>query len=189
MNMKKLFISILVVIFGLCVWAEEADYEQIYRDLPVPTHKYVHGIDPGESYDLRNSAWSVYPLFRLTAPLFFKTITIEPGYYLLTPRKHEDNWYMLFKEQGKVKYIIPIYKRDITPESFYDENLPKPEMTWSQKVHLNFLNYVGTHFQNSKREPIPQTYLEMFDLDNNFVSLIVYWGTHRYYMIFRTIAL
>lgn len=187
--MKKLFITLFVLMAGLTVSAKEVDYEQIYRDLPVPTHKYVHDIDPGEFYDIKDSAWSVYPLFRLTAPIFFKSITIEPGYYLLTPRKHEDKWYMLFKEQGKVKYIIPIYERDITPAFFYDENLPKPKLTWSQKVHINFLDFVGKHFQNSKREPAPQTYLEMYDLDNNFISLVVYWGSHRYYMVFRNVAM
>lgn len=187
--MKKLFITLFVIMLGLSTSAKDVDYEQIYRDLAVPEHSYVHGIDPGEFYDMKDTAWSPYPLFRLTAPMFFKTITIEPGYYLLTPREHEGNWYMLFKVQGKVKYIIPVYDRDITPEFFYDENLPKPKMTWSQKVHLKTLDFVGKVHPNSKRKPIPQSYLEIFDLDNNFVSLVVYWGNHRYYMVFRTVNL
>lgn len=187
--MKKLFITLFVILLGFSAYAKEVDYEQVYRDLAVPTHKYVHNIDPDEFFDMKDTAWSNYPLLRLTAPLFFKTITIEPGYYLLTPRKHEDNWYMLFKEQGKIKHIVPIYDRDITPQFFYDENLPKPKMTFSQKVHLKTLDFVGRTFKSSKREPAPQTYLEMFDLDNNFLSLVVYWGAHRYYLIFRTVAL
>ena len=187
--MRKILVTLFLMMFALCTAAKEVDYEQIYRDLPVPEHKYVHNIDPGEYYDMKDTSWSPYPLFRLTGPLFFKTITIEPGYYLLTPREHEGKWYMLFKIQGKIKYIIPVYERDITPEFFYDENLPKPQLTWSQKVHINFLDFVGKHFQNSKRKPAPQTYLEATDLDNNFLSLVVYWGTHRYYMIFRTVGL
>ncbi len=186
---KKIFIALFFSLIALTTFAKDVDYEQIYRDLPVPTHKYVHGIDPGEYYDMKDSAWSPYPLFRLTGPLFFKTITIEPGYYLLTPREHEGSWYMLFKEQGKIKYIIPVYDRDITPEFFYDENLPKPQLTWSQRVHLNFLDFVGKHFASSKRKPAPQTYLEATDLDNNYLSLVVYWGSHRYYMVFRTVEL
>ena len=187
--MRKILVTLFLMMFALCAAAKEVDYEQIYRDLPVPEHKYVHNIDPGEYYDMKDTSWSPYPLFRLTGPLFFKTISIEPGYYLLTPREHEDKWYMLFKVQGKIKYIIPVYERDITPEFFYDENLPKPQLTWSQKVHINFLDFVGKHFQNSKRKPAPQTYLEATDLDNNFLSLVVYWGAHRYYMIFRTVGL
>jgi len=187
--MKRILSTLFCIILGLSVSAKDVDYEQIYRDLPVPTHSYVHGIDPGEAYDMRNTAWSPYPLFRLTAPLFFKTTMIEPGYYLLTPREHDGKWYMLFKVQGKIKYIIPIYERDITPVGFYEENLPQPKLTWSQKKHLNFLKFVGERFDKSMREPIPQTYLEIYDLDNNFISLVVYWGNHRYYMVLRNIAM
>ena len=187
--MRKILVTLFLMMFALCAAAKEVDYEQIYRDLPVPEHKYVHDIDPGEYYDMKDTSWSPYPLFRLTGPLFFKTITIEPGYYLLTPREHEGKWYMLFKVQGKIKYIIPVYERDITPEFFYDENLPKPQMTWSQKVHIKTLDWVGRVFPSAKRKPAPQTYLEATDLDNNFLSLVVYWGAHRYYMIFRTVGL
>ena len=187
--MKKIFISLFLIFMGLAVMAEDTDYEKIYRELPVPTHSYVHGIDPGEGFDIKNTTWSPYPLFRLTSPLFFKSITIQPGYYLLTPREHEGKWYMLFKEQGKIKYIIPIYERGITPINFYDENLPKPKMTWSQKTHIKFLEFVGKHFDSSKREPAKQNYLELFDLDNNYISMVVYWGPHKYYMIFRSISL
>lgn len=165
------------------------DYEEVYRTMEVPAHRYVHDIDPGEYYDTQNTTWSPYPLLRLTGPLYFKTITIEPGYYALTPRKYEDNWYMLFKEAGRIKYILPVYERDIVPELFYDENLPKPKLSPTQKIHLFLLDKIGTFVPSAKRKPAPQTYLEMTDLDNNFVSMVVYWGSHRYYMIFRTINL
>ncbi len=110
-------------------YTEDIDIEQMYRDMPVPEFKYVHNIDPGEYQDTMYSTWSPYPLFRLTAPLFFKSITIEPGYYLLTPREHKDNWYILFKQAGKVKYIIPCYKKEIVPYDFYKNNLPQVKMT------------------------------------------------------------
>ncbi len=187
--MKKILITLFFIFCAAAVTAKDVDYEQVYRDLDVPTHSYVHGIDPGEYYDMKDTSWSPYPLFRLTSPLFFKTITIQPGYYLLTPREHEGKWYMLFKEQGKIKYIIPVYERDVTPEFFYDENLPKPKLTWSQKVHLKTLDWVGRTFPKAKRKPAPQTYLEATDLDNNFLSLVVYWGAHKYYMVFRTVEL
>lgn len=187
--MKVVFVILFFIFSGICVFANDVDLEQVYRDLPVPTHSYVHNIDPDEAYDMRNTAWSPYPLFRLTAPLFFKNIMIEPGYYLLTPRKHQDNWYMLFKVQGKIKYIIPIYKKETTPLGFYEENLPQPKLTWSQKKHLNFLKFVGERFDESMREPIKQNFLEIFDLENNFISLVVYWGDYKYYMILRSIAL
>lgn len=169
--------------------AAQVDYEQIYRDLEVPKVKYIHDIDPGEYYDTQNSTWSPYPLFRLTSPLYFKDITIEPGYYLLTPREHKGDWYMLFKEAGKIRYIIPVYDKEIVPVTFYDDNLPQPKLAPTQKMHLKMLDVLGKYVPSAKRKPTPQTYLEITDLDNNFVSMVIYWGDYKYYTIFRTIQL
>ncbi|MFR1671464.1 MAG: hypothetical protein ACLSWI_00790 [Candidatus Gastranaerophilaceae bacterium] len=187
--MKKFLVILSLLLLGTTVVAAETDYQQIYRDLEVPDFSYMHGIDPGEMYDTKDTTWSPYPLFRLTSPIFFKNITIEPGYYLLTPREHKGSWYILFKEAGTVKYIIPAYNRDIVPEMFYDENLPKPKLTPTQKFHIGALNFIGKVMPSAKRKPAPQTYLELTDLENNFLSIVIYWGNHRYYMIFRTIKL
>ena len=187
--MKKLCLIILILLIGLSVHEEKTVFEQIYRELEVPDFSYIHNVDPGEMYDTQNTSWSPYPLFRLTSPLFFKNITIEPGYYLLTPREHKGNWYILFKEAGQVKYIIPAYNREIVPMGFYEANLPKPKLTPSQKFHIKFFDFVGKYVKSSQRKPAPNTYLEATDLENNFISIIIYWGNYRYYMILRTIAL
>lgn len=187
--MKKLLLVLSLIVMTMPVFAGETDYEQIYRDLEPADFSYVHDIDPGEVYDTQYSAWSPYPLFRLTTQLVFKNTTIEPGYYLLTPREHKGNWYILFKEQGKVKYIIPVYNREIVPMGFYDENLPKIKLTPTQKFHLKFHDFVGKHVKSSQRRPAPNTFLEVTDLENNFISLVIYWGDHRYYMVLRTIQL
>lgn len=187
--MKKFLAVLGILFFSMSVCAEEVDYQQVYRDLEVPTLKYVHNIDPGEYYDTQNSTWSPYPLFRLTATLYFKSITIEPGYYLLTPREHKGSWYMLFKEGGKIKYIVPIYDRQLVPLNFYDENLPKAKLTPTQKIHITLLDTIGKFIPSAKRKPTPQTYLEVVDLDNNFISFVVYWGNYKYFTIFRTIQL
>ena len=170
-------------------YTKDIDIEQMYRDMPVPEFKYVHNIDPGEYQDTKNSTWSPYPLFRLNAPLFFKSVVIEPGYYLLTPREHNGEWFILFKEAGKVKYIVPCYKKEMVPMDFYKNNLPQIKMTKVQLIREKTLKFVGKHFKSSKREPIPDTYLEANDLDNNFISIIVYWGNYRYYFVLRTIQL
>ena len=167
----------------------QAEYEQIYRDLEVPTFRFIHDVDPDQYYDMKDAAWSPYPLMRLNSPIYFKSITIMPGYYLLTPRQYKGDWYILFKEAGKVKYIIPTYDREIVPVMFYDDNLPQPKLAPSQKVHLKLLDIMGKFVPSAKREPTPQTYLETTDLDNNFVSIVIYWGNYRYYTIFRTIRL
>ena len=164
------------------------NYSEIYNNLKVPDFSYLHDIDPEQYYDMKDTTWSVYPLFRLNSPIYFKTITIEPGYYLLTPREQEGEWYMLFKQNGVVKYIIPVYERDYTPEMFYDKHIPKPKLTTAQKIHMGFLDFIGK-FKSTKRKSPIQTYLEVNDLENYFVSIVVYYGTHKYSTIFRTIKL
>ena len=187
--MKKWMIVALLILTTSYVSAKTLDYEQIYRDLETPKVKYIHDIDPGEYYDTKNSTWSPYPLFRLTSPLYFKDITIDPGYYLLTPREYKGDWYMLFKEAGKIKYIIPVFDREIVPITFYDDNLPQPKLAPSQKIHLKLLDIMGKVVPSSQREPTPKTFLEVTDLDNNFVLMKIYWGDYRYYTIYRTIKL
>ena len=170
-------------------YTEEIDIEEMYRIMPVPDFKYVHDIDPGEYQDTMYSTWSPYPLFRLTAPLFFKSVKIDPGYYLLTPREHKGKWYILFKEAGKVKYIVPCYKKEMVPYDFYKNNLPQIKMTKPQLIREKALKFIGKKFNSSKRKPIPDTYLQAEDLDNNFISLIIYWGNYRYYFVLRTVQL
>lgn len=187
--MRILVLLIAIIITTLTAYSASVDYEQVYRDLEVPKVKYIHDIDPGEYYDTQNSTWSPYPLFRLTSPLYFKDITIEPGYYLLTPREYKGDWYMLFKEAGKIRYIVPVYDREIVPVTFYDDTLPQPKLAPTQKMHLKMLDVLGKYVPSAKRKPTPQTYLEVTDLDNNFVSMVIYWGDYRYYTIFRTIRL
>ncbi len=165
------------------------DIQDAYRKMPIPQFRYMHDIDPGEYQDTIYTTWSPYPLFRLTAPLFFKSVAIQPGYYLLTPREHEGKWYILFKEAGRIKYIVPCYKRDRVPMGFYENNLPKVKLTTPQKIREATLKFIGKHKKSAKRKPIPDTFLEADDLDNNFISLIVYWGNYRYYFVLRSIQL
>jgi len=164
------------------------NYSQIYNDLEPADFSYLHNIDPDQFYDTKDTTWSTYPLLRLISPIYFKNITIEPGYYLLTPREHNGKWYMLFKQNGIVMHIIPAYERDYTPEMFYDEHIPKPKLTPSQKIHMGFLDFIGKMDSTKRKAPV-QTYLEVNDLENYFVSIIIYYGPHKYSTIFRTIKL
>lgn len=185
--MKKLFLTILILFFAnSTAFSFEADYRKIYLDMQVPTFSYMHGIDPGQYYDNKDATYSTYPLFRLTSPLYFKTITIQPGYYLLTPVNYKGENYILFKDNGIVKYTIPTYKKELVPIDFYETHIPQPKLTFRQNMSKNFYHFIGTHFKSAKKKPATQTYLEVEDLDNKFVSLIVYYGPHRYYTILRT---
>ncbi len=164
------------------------NYAEIYKNLAPASHSYMHNIDPDQYYDMKDTSWSPYPLLRLNSPIYFKQQTIEPGYYLLTPREHKGKWYLLFKQNGNVSHIIPVYERDITPEFFYDKHLPQPKYTPSQKVHMGILDFLG-NFKSTKRKQPIQSYMEINDLENHFVSIIIYYGSHKYSTIFRTVKL
>lgn len=164
------------------------NYPEIYKNLQPATHSYHHGIDPDEFYDTKDTTWVPYPLLRLNSYIYFKDRAIEPGYYLLTPREHKDKWYLLFKQNGKVSHIIPVYERDYTPEGFYEKHLPQPKLTPSQKIHMGVLDFVGKFKKSKRKEPI-KSYMEIHDLENHFVSIIIYYGNHKYSTIFRTIKL
>ncbi|MDD3435720.1 MAG: hypothetical protein PHC64_01055 [Candidatus Gastranaerophilales bacterium] len=188
--MKKIIITILLIFFCSSVsFAYETDYRQLYINMEVPTFSYVHGIDPGQYYDNKDATYSVYPLFRLTSPIYFKTITVQPGYYALTPVMHKGEPYLLFKDNGIVKYIVPVYKKELVPEGFYETHLPKPKLTFMQKMSKNFYGFIGKHFKRAKRKPKIQSYIEVNDLDNKFVSIIIYFGNYRYYTLFRTVQM
>ncbi len=192
--MKKIFSIFTFFLFSIIfssnfAQAFETNYRQIYMDMQIPTFTYMHGIDPGQYYDNKDATYSTYPLFRLTSPIYFKAITIVPGYYLLTPIAHKGENYLLFKDNGIVKYTIPVYKKEIVPIDFYETHLPKPKLTVRQAMSKNFYHFIGTHFKSAKKKPAAQTYLEVEDLDNNFISLVVYYGPYRYYTIFRTVKM
>ena len=164
----------------------QAEYEQIYRDLEVPIFRFIHDVDPDQYYDMKDAAWSPYPLMRLNSPIYFKSITIMPGYYLLTPRQYKGDWYILFKEAGKVKYIIPVFEKNYTDPMYYHNNLPELDMKKSQRWMIRFLNGLGKYIKKSKRKPPIKTNLELTDLDNKFLLIEVYYGSMRYKTIFRT---
>ena len=164
------------------------NYAKIYNDLEPANFKFMHNMDPDQFYDIKDTAWSPYPLLRLNSPIYFKNVTIEPGYYLLTPREYKGKWYMLFKQNGLVSYIIPVYDRGITPAGFYETHLSKPKLKFSQKVHMGVLSGFGKLKSSKRRDPI-KSYMEINDLENNFVSIIIYYSSHKYSTIFRTVKL
>lgn len=164
------------------------DYVQIYNSLEPANFSYMHDIDPDQYYDIKDTTWAPYPLLRLNSYIYFKNQAIEPGYYLLTPREYKGKWYMLFKQNGKVSHIIPTYERDLVPEFFYEKHLPKPKLTPSQKVHMGFLSFLGKFNSTKRRDPV-KSYMEINDLENYFVSIVIYYGNHKYSTIFRTIKL
>ena len=164
------------------------NYSQIYNNLEPASFSYMHDIDPDQYYDTKDATWSPYPLLRLNSYIYFKNIAIEPGYYLLTPREYKGKWYLLFKQNGTVSHIIPVYDRAIVPQGFYETHLPKPKLNFAQKVHMGTLSFLGKFKSTKRRDPI-KSYMEISDLENYFLSIVIYYGNHKYYTIFRSIRL
>ena len=164
------------------------DYSKIYNDLEPADFSYMHGIDPDQYFDIKDTTWSPYPLLRLNSYIYFKNTTIEPGYYLLTPREYKGKWYLLFKQNGTVSHIIPVYDRGVVPIDFYETHIPKPKLTFAQKIHMGTLSLIGKFDSSKRRDPI-KSFLEVNDLENYFISIVIYYKNHKYYTIFRTIRL
>lgn len=185
--MKKL----LKILFLLCVLcslpvAAKSDYEQLYNQAEVPKIKLMHNLDPYQAEDYFNYAYAPFALFRTAAPLYFKSITIPPGYYLLAARNIKDKDYIFFKEAGKVKYIIPVMETEIVLEDFYKKMMPVPELTKWQKFKKGTGENLAKIFRQSKKLPPPNSYIDAQKLDDNFHQIIYYYGNKKYTMYFRT---
>lgn len=155
----------------------------------MPEFAYLHGVDPMHFFENKDASYSVYPLLRLSTALYFKSITIKPGYYDLTPREYQGKDYVLFKQNGLVVHILPVYKKDIVPIDFYKKHLPKEKKPVTAKIGDAFHRFVGKHFKKAKRKPLAKTYLEVNDVADNFVILVVYYDEFRYYLLVRTVKM
>lgn len=190
MNMlKKKFIIALLLLFALFVtvpsFAKE-DYEEIYNNLEPANFEYMFGIDPYQAEDYTKYMYSPYPLFRVGVPFYFKDIKIEPGYYILTPRKKGGRTFVLFKEQGRVKYLIPVYNVDIVDPLFYNQYIPEKKKGFWAKLGEKTSNLIGRAFPKStQRMPAPKAYIEVNDIDREFYQVILFYGEQKYYMIFK----
>jgi len=161
------------------------DYESIYNSQSEADFEYIFGIDPYQPDEYTRYMHSPYPLFRTGVQLIFKTKTIQPGYYLLTPREKNGKTYVLFKENGKVSYTIPVYKEDKVPETFYKDNFPQPKLSFYEKAKKKTMDFIGTKWgKQNQRTPIPDSYIE-FDDVGEYWNMILYYGFKKYYIIFK----
>lgn len=189
MHMRNISIKILLTLsifsFGNLSFAKE-NFQEIYDKLENPSFEYIFGIDPYQAQEYTEYMFSPYPLLRIGVDFIFKDTTIEKGYYLLTPRDHDGKTYILFKQEGRVKYMVPVYNVDITTEEFYDQYIPKPKTTKWNKFKNSVADTMGTLFpKKTQRKPIPKTFMEINDIDGEFYQVIIYYGAKKYYLIFK----
>ncbi len=161
------------------------NFDEIYENLNEADFNYIFGIDPNQADDYTNYMRSPYPLFRTGVTLIFKSKTIKPGYYLLTPREKNGKTYVLFKENGRVSFLIPVYKEDVVPEMFYKEKFPHPNPTFWQNVSKKTMDFIGTKWgKKNQRTPIPEAYID-FEDEGYYWNMILYYGSKKYYLLFK----
>lgn len=186
--MKKRLLTLLI--FGFILFGAEAkslDYIGMYNDAKPADFELVHNLDPYQNEDYQKYAWSPFPLFRLSSEVHFKGQTIPAGYYILTPRTMKGNDYIFFKEAGKVKYIIPVVKKDLVPVGYYHANLPEPKYTKWQKFCQKTQKGFHTIFRNSsKKAPPPTSYITTEIVEGGYYAIILNYGENRYYLVFKS---
>lgn len=165
--------------------SQMGNFEEIYEQLEEAPFDYIFGIDPYQADEYTKYIYSPYPLFRSGVNLIFKTKVIPPGYYLLTPRTKDSQTYILFKENGKISYVIPAYKIEDVYEGFYEEKLQHEQLDLKNKAKKGFFDFIGTKWgKRNKRTPIPQAYIEFNDA-GIYWDMILYYGDKKYYLLFK----
>ena len=181
----NLFLSNNVFADGNIVRPDMTNWEEVYNNTQEADFDYIFGLDPYQNQEYKKYMYSPYPLFRLGTTIIFKSQVIKPGYYLLTPREKNGQTWILFKENGRVSYIIPIYKEDSVPDSFWKEKMPHPRLNVYEKMKKGTMNFIGKKFgSKNQRTPIPQAYIE-FDDKGSYWDMKLYIGNKKYYLIFK----
>ncbi len=161
------------------------NYDEIYEMLEEPDFDYIFGIDPYQADEYTKYMYTPYPLFRTGVNLIFKSKTIPAGYYLLTPREKNGKTWILFKENGKVSYVMPIYKEETISEEFYDDKIPHPVPNLYEKIRNKTMDFIGTKWgHKNQRTPIPKAFIEFNDM-GMYWDMILYYGDKKYYLLFK----
>ena len=181
--MKKLLIIISVLLISTAI-VKAADYDSMYEAAQPFESKLYNDIDPFEDEDAIKYAYSPYPLFRTSATLYFKDYTIDPGYYSLTPRKLKDKDYVLFKQGGKVQFIIPIAKKEATPINFYDANIPKMKQTPMQKLGSKIRDKFYSVSKDSMKTDPPKSLVNV-EVEIKYIIITLYYGPDKYTLLFK----
>lgn len=188
--MKK-FLLTFAVFFVLCfanapAIAEDSQYDEIYYNLAVPEITFENDVDPYEAEDNSQFHVSPYPLLRVSSTLVFKDIKIPANYYLISPRKINDSYYVLFKQGGKVKYIIPIYETEsVQPLTTYPQP-PKKQKHWWDYPLYPFRWALGIAMGKDDPPPrTPQSLVKAYDLDSRYYGIDLYYNDRVYKTIFK----
>ena len=182
--MKKLLI-IFILHFLFCMSAlSKDDYDNLYENAKPFESRLYNDIDPFEDEDYLKYAYNPYPLFRTSVYLYFKDYTIAPGYYSLIARKLKGEYYMFFKQGGKVKFIIPVVKKEMTPINFYNADIPQRKKTKWQKFATGVSNKFYQMSVRSQKMPPPKSFIKVESADN-YIIVYLYYGEDKFTALFK----
>ena len=184
----KNFLFLVIFTLFLCAPAMASEsYAELYKNAQPADFELINGIDPYQNEDYYKFAYSPYPLFRLALDIKFKNLTIPAGYYILTPRNMHDRDFVFFKENGKVKYIVPVVKKEVVEPGVYETNIPTPQLTKWQTFCKNTKEGFYKLFKNSsKKSPPPQSFIRTEYIEGNMFLIILYYGSFKYHLVFRS---
>ena len=182
--MKKFICLICLVLITLPSMAAVDELQMLYESAQPSTIKLLHNLDPFQDEEYYKYAWSPYPLFRTSSPLYFKDTVIPPGYYLITARTLQGKDYVLFKDNGKVQFIIPVAKKVSVDPTFYQRNVPAPKLTKWQKFKKKAKDEFYKRNKNSKKVPPPNSFIDIAD-DGMFFLIKYYFGNDCYWIVFK----
>ena len=188
-NSMKKFLALIILIFITLPFAPmanaEPDYEILYANAKEADFKFMHNVDPYQDEDNFKYAWSPYLLFRTSSTFTFKSSSIPAGYYLLTPRKHNGKNWILFKQQGKVQYIIPVLRTEVVEPGFYKTKVPKVKKNGWQKLGDGICQVFYKVFKSSKKQNPPDSYIEVYRYEGQLYLMKYYYGQTVYITLFR----
>lgn len=162
-----------------------SEAEKIYNNLILPDVTFENNLDPYEQQDNYSYGRSPYPLIRTVTSIHCHKTVIEPGYYLLTPRKINARYYLLFKQQGKVLYTIPIFEnKQVNPATTYPQAKdPYEDAPFGlRSVYKLFGIISGRRTPNVQ---VPQHDVKCFAYNDQYYGINVYYKDRLYKTIYK----
>lgn len=110
------------------------EYTKIYNELPILDIMYINSEDPVETYEYdRAMINSPYALVRIPLTLNCRTVKFLPGEYLLKASSYNAYDFVMFKQNGKISGLVPVYKKQFVGKSVVKNKEAKLQYTKSQK--------------------------------------------------------
>ena len=196
MKKKLLVITLLLLMFfnfsgaAFCLQIGKINYDLIYEDMPILDFMFETNRDPQESADYQGYFISPYVLTRLPVKLRNKKTVLSKGYYLIKPEKKDGYNFVIFKQNGIIMGIIPIYKTYRTNPAVIFPPTPKPRYKWYVKPFVVVRDVIKWPFKKlfkHKKPLMPPRAKADFKLVGNgeYYDMGLYIENHLYKMLFK----